>query len=123
MFYDFDALDFDKPVSIYGVAEYDSFINSNDASALNNVSHIQSYELCPDSIIMFFRDIATQSNVNYIRGNNNSTILCFSFSDCVELFMQNYKKSGDDEFDFLAQAVIELAILKKSVRYLILEAL
>lgn len=118
---DFDSIDFDKPVSILGIGNKDSLegIFANPKSIGKYL--IESYQDCPNNIIMFFRELSTHGQTNFsMIESGNALFITYNFEDCLDLFMQSYKQTGDAEFDHLAQKVIELAILNKGILRILL---
>lgn len=121
MFPDFDSICFDNSVKVYGLKGRDNLVRLDSLINTNVAPHIFTYSSCPDSIILFFRELTNDFPSTFVQGSDDSVIrLCFEFQDCLDLFIEKFKQSGDEEFDQLAQKVIELAILDKSITHLIM---
>lgn len=121
MFPDFDSICFDKSVEIYGLKGREKLDFLSSLKGAEDAPLICTYKNCPDSIILFFRELTSEFHSTLIQADDKSLIqLCFNFQDCLDLFMQKYKQTGIDEFDYLAQKVIEIAILDKEISHLIL---
>lgn len=121
MFPDFDSICFDNSVEIYGLKGRENLDYQSSLRGAEDAPLIYTYKNCPDSIILFFRELTSQFHSTFIQSEDKSLIqIYFNFQDCLDLFMQKYKQTGIDEFDHLAQKVIEIAILDKEISHLIL---
>jgi hypothetical protein len=121
IFPDFNSICFDKPVEIFALKGQIENLNLNTNIRSSKVPYICVYANCPDSIILFFRELSSDFQTVILPSDDDHLIiLCYNFEDCLDLFMQRYKQTGNEEFDRLAKKVIELAILDKEIRYLVL---
>ena len=117
MSHTFDTLNFDKPVEL--------FVSNNvdESGCIDSEAQLLGFYMeCPDSIIMFFREIYYSGiEPKLIKNTNTGRLIAqFDFELCLERAMDDYLTNDDGELDAFCQSVLEIALLKRSKPYLVM---